>query len=197
MAIQISKTIGELFAYSGGASCREVYNRLDAVLPGWTEDTVVDALAYLEDMRSIGQAGNANRGLYFALTAPMRLNFMAWALDQIILATPGSYTRKPAMVQLRADLADYVAAPTAQKRNAILATAKAIKPNTSIPAELFVGNAFKAVAKAIANNTVDGLVITELAKNLRHAGVALAGLSLAQIDDAILTQLEKIIGVID
>ncbi len=197
MATPISQTIGTLFSYSGGVSCREVYDRLDVVLPGWTEDTVVDALAYLEDMRSIGQAGNANRGLYFALTPPMRLTFMAWALDQIILLTPASYPRKPDMILLRAELADFVAAPTVAKRNALIAVAKAIKPNTAIPAEMFVANCFKGVTKAVANNTVDGLVITELARNLRNVGVALAGLTLNQADGAILTELERIIGVID
>lgn len=197
MAVTITKTIGELFAYSGWRACKAIYDALDTSVPGWTEDTSVNVLTYSEGMRTIGQSANVNYSVYRYLSAPQRLNFLNWAFDQLILVTPANYPNKAAMATFKAAIVDCATAPTAQKQNNLRATAKAIKPDTSSNADLFVANAFKGVANAVANNAVTAEVVGDVAHNLVRASMRLAGLTSLQANDAILTQLQIVVGIRD
>ena len=196
MATPIQVTIGVAFGYTGGKSCQAVYDYAEANYPGYTEDTTIDVLTWCEGLRAIGLSMHANHGLYHGLSVAQQKTFINWALTQIIAYTPAGYSRRAAMIQLKADLADYIAAPTVQKKNALLATAKAIKPVTSIPAEVYVANAFKGITNAVANNVVTGEIIRDLVRDLKQAAIRLNGLTSLQVEDAILTKLERIIGVV-
>lgn len=91
MATPISQTIGQLFSYSGGASCKSVYDLLDANHPGWNEDTSLDVLTYCEELRTAGIPWDANFGLIHALTTPQKAQFIAYILQKIIDITPLGY----------------------------------------------------------------------------------------------------------
>ncbi len=197
MATPISKTIGECFALSGGKSCKAVYDFIEATYPGWTEDTVIDVLAWTEGLRALGQSNAVNYGLYRGLTNAQAKQFINWALTQFITHTPDGYARKAAMITLKDDLADYIAAPTNPKKLALLVKAKAIKPSTDSHAELYVANAFKGITVAIANNAVTGDVLNELGHCLTRAASLLSSMTILEANDAILTKLQRILGVID
>jgi hypothetical protein len=197
MAVPISKTIGELFEVSGGKSCKSTLDSLDVFLPGWTEDSVVDVLTYLEALRVRGEARNLNAGILNFLTVPQQKAFITWALDSLIQHTPAGYSRKAAMINLYGLLTDYINAPTAPKKANLLTIAKGIRPVTSSEAELHVANAFKGATYNVANNTVTGESLNDLARSLYRAGSSLAGVPVLTGAGVVLTQLEKIIGVID
>jgi hypothetical protein len=197
MATPISKTIGECFALSGGKSCKAVYDFIEATYPGWTEDTVIDVLEWTEGLRALGQSSAVNYGLYRGLTNAQAKQFINWVLNQFISHTPDAYARKAAMITLKEDLADYISAPTNPKKAALLAKAKAIKPSTDSHAELYVANAFKGITVAVANNAVTGDVLNELGHCLTRAGHLVGGLTILQVNNAILTRLQTILGVID
>lgn len=197
MATPISKTIGELFGYSGFKSCKAIYDFADSAYPAWTEDTSVDVLAWTEGLRAINQSGNANYAIYRGLTNAQKQTFINWALTAMINHTPDSYPRKAAMITLKNEIADYMAAPTAPKRTNLLAKAKAIKPTTSSEAELLVANGLKGITVAVATNQVTGEVLQELGRSLNRAGARLAGLTVLEVNNAILTKLQQIIGIID
>lgn len=197
MAIPMAKTIGEIFALSHFKSCKGVYDYLEANHPGWTEDTVIDVLTYTEGLRALNQSANAAYGIYNGLSNANQRIFVNWALNQFISHTPNAYPKKNDLIALKDALADYIQSPTAPKRNALLATAKALKPETNVDAEIFVLNAFKGITVAIANNLVNGEVLRELARNLARAGQKLSNLTIQEIHGAILTKLQQIIGVRD
>lgn len=197
MATPISKTIGELFGYSGFKSCQPIYDFADSAYPSWTEDTVVDVLAWTEGLRAINQSNNANYAIYRGLTNAQKQTFINWALSAITNYAPDSYPRKAAMITLKNEIADYMAAPTAAKRTNLLAKAKAIKPTTSSRAELLVANAFKGITVAVATNQVTGDILEDLGRSINRAGARLAGLTILQVNNIILTKLQQIIGIID
>jgi hypothetical protein len=196
MATPISKTVGQLFIYSHGASCKEVYDLLDSLYPGWTEDTVIDALTWCEQARTAGAANNINFGILHGLTSPMQAQFINWAIAQIISYVPNGYSRKAAMITLQGKISDYLSAPTAGKKATLLSIAKAIKPDTTNATEMCVANIFKSVAAEVALGIISGRSLYELATQLRVAADLLGGIPRATTDGTILTQLETIIGVI-
>lgn len=194
----ITKTIGELFQASGwGATCKSAQDLLDVAFPGWNEDTSVDLLTYDTAFRNAGLSSLCNYSYYRKLTGAQQKQYINWALGVFLTHVPDINPHKAAMVQLKLDLADYITAPTAPKKAALLATAKAIKPNTSDNVQLFVKNAFKGITVAVANNTVDGSVINEFSTCLKRAGQRLSSKTAVEMDDIILTKLEQIIGIID
>lgn len=197
MAIQISKTVGEFFAYSGYRSCPSIYAYLDANYPGWTEDTVIDVLEWSEGLRAAGEASNVNYGFYRALNLTQCKEFIPWVLGQLLTHVDGQYSRKTDLEALKTDIEDFIAEPTLEKGDDLAGTAKDIRPEPGVMAETYVANAFKAVAAALAASAVSGAVVAALGFSLVKAARFLSDVDQLDTHNAILTKLQQIIGVVD
>lgn len=197
MAIQISKTVGEYFSYSGYRSCPSIYAYLDATYPGWTEETSIDVLEWSEGLRAAGEASNVNYGFYRALDAGQREDFIEWAIVQLLGHMPVGYARATELSELVTDIDGYLLAPTMEKAASLEASAKAIRPDTSVTADVYIANAFKAIAMALAVSAVSGETIAALGFSLVKAARFLSGVDQDETHGIMLTKLQKIIGVID
>jgi len=199
MATPISKTIEQLFSYSGGRSCSPIYNYLDAAYPGWTGDTVVDVLTFLEGARAVGQSGNVLHGISFFMSATQRKTYLAWASAQMLSLIPVGYPRLAALTALRADLVDYVTTPNAPKKIALLIKAKLIRPTATGPsadAEMYLANAFKGLTVDIANDSIDGTTVISFSEGLAMASYRIGVITKGAAQGAMLTKMEEIIGLI-
>lgn len=197
MPIQISKTVGEFFAYSGYRSCLSIYSYLDANYPGWTEDTVIDVLEWSEGLRSVGEASNVNYGFYRALNLTQSKEFIPWALAGLLAVTPVGYERLSSLLELKADIEDYILTPSVEKAEALGVVARSIRPDENVTADIYVANAFKAIAMALSSSALSGEIVGELGFSLVKAARFLSGADQDETNGSILTKLQQIIGVID
>lgn len=203
MATPISRTIGQLFQLSGfGASCQPAYDLLDSVLPGWTEDTSVDLLTYDNYFRNAGLSGLCVYTYLRNLTLAQQKVYVNWAMTTFLSYVPDAFPQKAAMSQIQTDLIDYATTPTNAKKNALLATSKAIKPNTSNDSDIYARNAFKGIIYSVitavsASTPLSGSALNEFTTNLKRTGMRLTGKTSDQVSAVILTKLEQIIGIID
>jgi len=210
MATPITLTVGQSRIASEGRTCEPILLGLPVLFPGgYTEDTTFDLLTYCEFFRARGQAANVNYAFYRVLVTPALLalapgamtnpdkRFINWGTNLIITHTPAGYARRAAMISLMNALVDYISVPTAAKRNAILATVKAIEPNPAQQAEMHVANSFKGIAYSVVTNNVTAHVLSDLGLSLVRAGEKLAGLPKIEVENVILTKMEQLIGIID
>jgi hypothetical protein len=73
------KTVTELFSYSGGATCNETTDLLNTYYHGWTLETSIDLLGYLEHHRTEGMEVFALVSIFKAFDAGQASSFITWS----------------------------------------------------------------------------------------------------------------------
>lgn len=198
MATPISRTWLEMQIMGlGGVTCVEAQALLQANYPGATDATVIDSLTWMELNRSAGLHSLLFPSVIRAMSATQRRDLIVWMLQQIQSSLPVGWPKTAAVSAKLTDYINCLNASTAQKRAAIQAYASSIVIDYEDTDSRYIEGTMKGLGNLIANQVSDHADVTWLVRRLIAIAVQALGLGDLSTKNAVLTRMQKIIGVID
>lgn len=198
MATPISKTWLQLQIMGiGGLTCPEVQGYLDTNHPGTTDSSVFDVLTWMEDMRDLGLHSYVFPSVIREMSPTQRRDLIVWALNQIKANLPSGWSGAAAA---SAKIDEYVSclnAPSGAKRAAIQSYASSITIDWSDARSRYLLGTLKGLGNLIGQNISDHADVTWMVKRLMGIAINVLGTNELATKNAVMTQIEKIIGVID
>lgn len=198
MATPISKTWLQMQTMGiGGLTCPEVQAYIDQNHPGTTDASVFDVLEWMEAMRSRGLHSYVFPSVIREMSATQRRDLIVWALNQIKANLPGGWSGTAAASARIDEYVSCLNAPSGAKRAAIQSFASSLTIDWADSRSRYLNGTLKGLGNLIGQNINDHADVTWMVKRLMSIAVNVLGTNELATKNAVMTQIQRIIGVID